>query len=160
MALNRDDLIEILSIIGCYVQQDIAGTKGMEWATQVSSKVKAELLRLNSGPITLAEAVSSGRSFAEMLSVIPTQWIVRARKARKNAVMYKTFGERPWTSNKGVLYSSKAGVERMVQNGDDALSIAKRYKDGPKLSQHYKMAHLREPSGFVSMSRVADGLRK
>lgn len=84
----------------------------------------------------------------------------RVRKAAKNLVMFKTAGRRSWTDNKGVLYSSKAGVERMAQNGDDALSTAQQYKDGPKLYLHSKLRHLREPSGFVAMSRVADGLRK
>ena len=82
-----------------------------------------------------------------------------ARKAAKNLVMFKTVRRRPWTDNKGVLYSSKAGVERMAQNGDDALSTAQQYKDGPKLYLHSKLRHLREPSGFVSMSRVAEEMR-
>lgn len=83
-----------------------------------------------------------------------------ARKAAKNIAMYKLAGRRPWTYNKGVLYSSKAGVERMAQNGDDALSVAARYRSGPKLYQHDMRRHLREPSGFKAMSRIADGVNK
>lgn len=86
--------------------------------------------------------------------------IRRARKARKNLVMYKTAGRRPWTGNNGVLYSSKAGVERMAQNGDDALSIAARYRSGPKLHRHDVRYHLRERSGFLDMSRLAEGMKR
>lgn len=82
-----------------------------------------------------------------------------ARKAAKNLVMYKTFGRRPWTDNNGVLYSSKAGVERMAQNGDDALSIAASYRSGPKLYRDDRRLHLREPCGFKAMSRLATFLR-
>lgn len=81
----------------------------------------------------------------------------RARKAAKNLVMYKTYGRRPWTDNNGVLYSSKAGVERMAQNGDDALSIAASYRSGPKLYRDDRRLHLREPCGFKAMSRLAEG---
>jgi hypothetical protein len=84
----------------------------------------------------------------------------RARKAAKNRVMFKTYGRRPWTDNNGVLYSSKAGVERMAQNGDDALSIAASYRSGPKLYRDDRRLHLREPCGFKAMSRLATEIAK
>ena len=62
-------------------------------------------------------------------------WYRRARKARKNAVMYKTFGRRPW------------GI------ADDVLSWPSAYNWTPA-----KVRHLREPSGFKAMSRLADAL--
>ncbi len=61
----------------------------------------------------------------------------RARKAAKNLVMYKTFGRRPW------------GI------ADDVLSWPSAYNWTPA-----KVRHLREPSGFKAMSRLADRVNK
>lgn len=57
------------------------------------------------------------------------------RKAAKNLVMYKTYGRRPW------------GI------ADDVLSWPSAYNWTPA-----KVRHLREPSGFKAMSRLADAL--
>lgn len=66
----------------------------------------------------------------------------RARKAAKNLAMYKTAGRRPWSDG----YQS----DRL---GDGCEWYSTRCTEA-------RMAHLREPSGFVAISRLADGLRK
>lgn len=66
----------------------------------------------------------------------------RAKKAAKNLAMYKTAGRRPWSDG----YQS----DRL---GDGCEWYSTRCTEA-------RMAHLREPSGFVAMSRLADGLRK
>lgn len=66
----------------------------------------------------------------------------RARKAAKNLAMYKTAGRRPWSDG----YQS----DRL---GDGCEWYSTRYTEA-------RLAHLREPSGFVAMSRLADGSRK
>lgn len=69
----------------------------------------------------------------------------RARKAAKNLVMYRKFGQRPWNVNETIT--------DMERTPHDVLKSPYR--------QYYTkqtMDHLREPSGFLDMSRRADAL--
>lgn len=71
----------------------------------------------------------------------------RARKAKKNLVMYKTEGRRPWSSRSMEWPIS----QRLCDAYEDHMN---------RLAHHnYRLEHLREPSGFVSMSRVAEEMR-
>ena len=60
----------------------------------------------------------------------------RARKARKNLVMYKLAGRRPWDCG---------------PFGDVLDSLTRQLGDGQRL---------RERSGFLDMSRLAEGMKR
>lgn len=84
----------------------------------------------------------------------------RARKAAKNREMYRTFGERPWDAVAenagGGLYMEPVGnrkrsfEEWMPFNLNDALHLGLFIA-----SREERITHLREPSGFSAMDRVA-----
>lgn len=143
MALSSEDISEALAVIGCYITQETAGTKGIAWANEVSDALKAELSRI--------ESRHEQR---------------RARKAAKDREMYKTFGRRPWADGaKRKLLAARPDND-MVRlpfldlefDHDDndyvflRLSVRMRHRE--------RMEYLREPSGFKQMSRLAEEMRK
>lgn len=79
----------------------------------------------------------------------------RARKARKNLVMYKTAGRRPWTSK---------FLGRLARrNESDALHKGLHYRQmllGWAHNHEPRMRHLARCSGFLAMSRLATWLQQ
>lgn len=102
----------------------------------------------------------------------------RARKAAKNAAMVKLVGWRPWAP--GLFGHTKLpdrtmyGTKKIQGDAMDQVSwwwgqkwdSGEREYYGERQSHRLpdfmntKLKHLREPSGFVAMSRVADRLGK
>lgn len=78
----------------------------------------------------------------------------RARKAAKNLVMYKTAGRRPWAPLNGDRLSRKdLDPKHLFRTNDASMKWAKKFA----CNAHGKrLAYLREPSGFLDMSRRAD----
>ena len=77
----------------------------------------------------------------------------RARKAAKNLVMYKMVVRRPWD-----FVLCALGVEPVSDH--DMLHWSLSGKDeGSYFFVPKRLDHLREPSGFVAMSRAADAMK-
>lgn len=86
----------------------------------------------------------------------------RARKAKKNAVMYKTYGRRPWLSRKPYGENER---DDFINTYDVMARRAFTPVWGGRCDPYAeflsdRINHLREPSGFKAMSRLADGVTK
>lgn len=85
MALSRDQIEFCHELISRYSKEvDRRYSHGVQGQMvrptafdELLSGIGAELHRLKHGPFTLAEAVTSGRLFAEIDAPEPTPWIVR-----------------------------------------------------------------------------------
>lgn len=89
----------------------------------------------------------------------------RARKAAKNLYMWRTFGDRrKWNENRFSRsscgrYPMRCGKNDWVLiNANDTLYLNGAH--GLRNVRHDVLAALREPSGFLDMSRVADRINK
>lgn len=80
----------------------------------------------------------------------------RARKARKNLVMYKTAGRRPWNVSRSWHDDWEAAVphDPLIHPEREYIRRRRVFYDGTLITEH-----LREPSGFLDMSRRAEGMR-
>lgn len=93
----------------------------------------------------------------------------RARKARKNLVMYKTAGRRPWR-----WVNQICGARYILkQQSPDILRWSLEAYDWDREDMQYPLSHLarrrnvhshriawlRERSGFLAMSKLAEGMR-
>lgn len=128
--IKTEDLEEVISIVTCYVTNDLAGSKGAAWAHNALEPIRAELHRRKRDDEFWRFKMR--RLYGERRRAKR-----RARKALKNRVMFKTFGRRPW--NWWVDMGERTG---------DALGA-------PDISARRRMEHLREPSGFKDLSQRA-----
>ena len=86
----------------------------------------------------------------------------RSRKAKKNLVMYKTEGRRPWSADSWDGTHNSLGDKLLCQRDRHGGRACRGIDDwcmcdGEQRSMHAeRMEHLRERSGFLDMSRRAD----
>lgn len=78
----------------------------------------------------------------------------RARKAAKNRAMTKQFGWRPWRDPSWIHI-----IEPLCQPLFKRLNGLGQICNSTVYWHEARMEYLREPSGFVSMSRVAEEMR-
>lgn len=81
-----------------------------------------------------------------------TRELRRAHKALKNRVMYRLMGRRPWARETGRSIFAYGQGHRFPCDTYDVLYAPPNNLSGTRP----RLKHLREPSGFKEMSRVAE----